>query len=95
MEPAGRKRGKPRRTQSDQMSSELASEADIAQYSRHVSKVPQSAVSTRNKSLAPIPGSWPRKVTECEYTPAVETGRLHLLKPPKMVNDLTDFPFDH
>jgi len=25
---------------------------------------PQAAVSTRNKSLAPIPGSWPGKVTE-------------------------------
>jgi hypothetical protein len=39
---------KLRRTQCEQMSSGLPLKADIAQYSRHVSNVPDSEVAGRN-----------------------------------------------
>src|ERR1700716_2411229 len=40
-----------RRTQCEQMSSELPLKADIAQYGRHVSKVPISNIAHRRPSL--------------------------------------------
>jgi hypothetical protein len=72
----------------------LPQSTDIAGPAQLVRFVPQAAVSTRNKSLAPIPGSWPGKVSESECTPVLETGRLHVSKPPKIVNDLTNCAFD-
>jgi hypothetical protein len=42
---------KLRRTQCEQMSSELALKADIAQYSRHVSKVPGRDIRFRKSAL--------------------------------------------
>jgi hypothetical protein len=41
---------KLRRTQCEQMSSELPLKADIAQYGRHVSKVQKAVVLTRERS---------------------------------------------
>jgi hypothetical protein len=52
------------RTHNEQIFSAQPLGADFVRRSLHFACGPQAAVSTRNKSLAPIPGSWPGKVTE-------------------------------
>src|SRR6266513_4996975 len=66
---AGPVRVKLRRTQCEQMSSELPLKADIAQYSRHISKVPLSdfgaawyAPSHRAQNTWEAPDEWDHRV---------------------------------